>query len=271
MQPYIIKSFTGEAYKTDAGRTIINLSGIFDFDKYLSKNYMQFHEHIKGVSPVNAIVNIPRFGEQVEEKSLLLTVDASLEGTEITLPKPFQKSAEEQQSLHINSKFEPGKGHPLYSNYNNNIFLKSSYDVERKKIAAMEIRFGDDQFQMPGEGLRISGRLNKLNLTPWIDISQKVNTPREEKLIELSEIDVDVKSLSLSNLIIDNLSLNIARDEQSWAGTINSSLASGKFDYPIDSSTGITAIGNFDYIYVTKPEKKSEIIIDPRKLPPPIN
>ena len=262
------RNYTGEAYKTDTGRTIINLFGNFDFDKYLSENYVQFHEYIKGVSPVNAILNIPQFGRQVEDKSLLLTIDTNLEGAEITLPQPFDKKTEEKKNLFINTKFEPGRGHPQFVSYNNNVFIESMYDIERKKIAAMEIRFGDDQFQMPSEGLRISGRLSKVNLSPWVDISKKVATPGQDNLIELSEIDVKAKTLSISDFTIDDLSLNLTREEQSWTGSINSSIVSGEFDYPVDSSNGVTAIGNFDYISLTKPEKKSEIDIDPRKLPP---
>ena len=256
--------FACEARRTDDGRTVLNLTGEFDFNTYFSSNYQQVGKYIKGSTPVNTTVNIPRFGKNVKDKSLELIIDASMIGAEINLPKPFNKQLDEQKNLYLNVKYEPGKGHPLYASFDNKIFVNSTFNREREKISAIEVRFGDDQFKLPDHGLGITGKLDQLDLMPWIELMPSTNGIRN---IELTEIDIMATSITIYNLDFKNINFKLGKDAQSWIGTIESSLVKGEFSYPIDPSSEITAIGNFDYLRISKPEKKIDTAIDPRKLP----
>jgi len=256
--------FTGDAQKLDNGRTALNIKGDFDFDSYFSSYNQKLHDYIQGTTPVNVVVNIPKFGKYVEDKSLELKIDANLLGTTAALPDPFNKDKDEQKSLYINANFEPRKDHHIYASFNNYVFLKSTYNREKKTISAIDLRFGDDKFKLANEGLRISGKIDQLDLKSWADF---LKTSNKKSDIELTEVDVQAKSISLSSLEFENLEFKLEKEEQSWFGTIDSSIARGDFSFPVDPNSEHAAIGNFKYLRINKPEKKSDILVDPRKLP----
>ena len=256
--------FIGGAQKTDDGRTILKIMGNFDFNKYLSSNYQQLSKYIEGSVPVTSTINIPRFGKNVKDKSLEVIIDSNLVGAMITLPDPFNKEIDEQKHLFINAIYAQGNDRSLYASFDNEIYLSSTYSREKNKITAIEIRFGDDQFNIPDYGLGISGHIGQIDLTPWMEFLPNSDG---KKNIELAEIDVTAGSVSIYNLDINNLKFKLGKDAQSWIGNIDSSIAKGSFNYPIDPSSNTTEIGNFDYLHFTKPEKEFDTTIDPRTLP----
>ena len=77
------------AIKSNNGRTLLSISGDFDLDTYFSSNYTKLNQYIKGTAPVDATIDIPRFGKNNTDKSLKVNASSDLYGVVSLLPEPF--------------------------------------------------------------------------------------------------------------------------------------------------------------------------------------
>lgn len=257
-------AFNADAINLEDGRTRLMVTGDFDFDTYMATNYEQASKFIKGTSPVSATISLPRFGKHVDDKSLDINIDSNLEGLLVSLPEPFHKEIDEHKPFSVHTKYQAGKGYPLFVSFDNEVFLQAALSEDGKKISAVELRMGNDRFDLPTQGLKVSGSFDQLNVTAWQDVFQ---SPSKTSELELSEIDIKANSVAILGLEIKNIDFQLNKDAQYWMGKINSSIAKGNFNYPRGSNSTSIATGKFDHLRFSKPEKEITVSIDPRNLP----
>ncbi len=244
-------------------RLLLTVMGDFNIDSHFGVNPGNAGGYIGGTVPVKATLNLPRFGKHDGDKSLIISVDSNLIGTRITLPEPFYKEADVGRKFVLQTKYQAGKGYPLFVNFADELFVKALFDERARVFSAMELRIGNDRFSLPEKGLKVSGILQQLNLLDWQDVfvsSDNGNFPA------LHEVDMRVDKVFISDLEIKDVNFQLLKKAQSWTGKIDSSIAKGSFSYPFGSDVDGVVTAAFDYLFFRKPEK--EIIeIDPRKLP----
>lgn len=258
---------SASAIKTSNGRTLLSVSGDLDLDTYLSTNYTQLNKYIKGIAPVSAEVNIPSFDKNNKNKAVMIDVDSDLYGATASLPEPFQKAFDETKTITVQTNHQKGSDSKIFVNLENQTFMQAIVNQDTNKLSRMEVRMGNEQFDLPSKGLKISGRMNTVNIADWKDLMQS----EKEKTLELNEIDVYVNRVTLGGLELDNVDFHMTRNANFWNGTINSSVAKGSFDYPVDSKSGSVATANFDYLRFKSKQNKSltskSTDLDPRTLP----
>ncbi len=257
-------SFYADAMQLEEGRTRLMVTGDFDFDSYLATDYDQVNQYIKGTAPISAIINLPRFGKHAGDKSVEIYVDSELDGTLVALPKPLHKEIDDRKTLSVYTKYQAGKGHPLFASFDHNVYMHASFSEDGKHISALEVRLGNDQFDPPEQGIKISGKFDQLNVTAWQDVFRSHG---KKSALELNEIDIQANLVAVSGLELKNVDFQLKKDAQYWLGEIYSSIARGKFNYPRDSNSTNIATGEFDHLRFSKPEKEITMSIDPRKLP----
>lgn len=255
--------FNADARRLKGGRTLLTVSGDFNVDAYLAANYKQAGEYVKGVAPVRATINLPRFGKHDGDKSTLINVDSNLVGTSIDLPEPFYKEADDDKRFALRAKYRTRGNQSLFASFDDKLFMQASFDESGNAVSAMELRVGDDQFDLPKKGLKVSGTFDQLNPTDWRGVFKSSGG---NGFPELSEIDVQADRIVLSDLDIRDVDLQLMKEEKSWTGKIDSSVAKGSFSYPLNSDTAGIAIADFDYLHISKPEEEI-IALDPRTLP----
>lgn len=254
------------AIKSKNGRTLLSVSGDFDLDSYFSSNYTKLNQYIKGTAPVDATIDIPRFGKNNSDKSFAVDVSSDLHGVVSLLPEPFShKVFDQTKKISIHSKHQQGVDSKIFASLENQVFMQAFLDQGTSRLSRMELRMGDDQFSLPESGIKISGRMNALNLSEWRELMQA----EKEQTIEVKEIDLFVNQVAMGDLSIDNVDFHATKNSQFWSGGINSSVAKGNFEYPIDTYSGSIATANFDYLRFKPAEKKSSkpTNFDPRTLP----
>ena len=262
------QAIQANANKADNGRTLLSVSGDLDLDSYFSTNYTKLNEYIKGIAPIVATVDIPRFGKNSTDKLLAVTAKSDLYGAVSLLPEPFfNKVFDETRELTVNTKHQQGFDSEIYASLDNQIHMLSIIDKNLNKLSRMELRMGDEQFNLPDEGIKISGRMSSLDLAEWRELMQS----EEKQAFEIKEIDLFVNHVAMGALNLKNVDFHATKNTQFWTGVINSSVAKGRFEYPIDTSSGSVATASFDHLRFKSKEKKStspkSTELDPRALP----
>ena len=255
------------AKRSNDGRTLLSVSGDFDLDTYLSSNYSKLNKYVKGMAPVSAQINIPRFGKNNTDKTLMVNVDSDLYGVTTLLPEPFLKAFDESKNISIQTKHPYGLNSEIFSSLENQVFMQAIIDKSTSKLSSMELRMGNRQFNLPEEGVKISGRMNSLNISDWREFMQS----NEDQTFEIKEVDVIVHNVVLGDLNLDDVDFHATKNKQFWVGDIISSVAKGSFEYPIDTKSGSVATANFDYLRFKSKQKKltsaKSTDLDPRTLP----
>ncbi len=259
-------NFNADARSVENGRTLLTVTGNFNLDSHLTltPHYEQVNKYIQGVAPVLVTINLPGFGRPGNDKSLEIGIDSDLTGTLITLPEPLRKESDDYKPLSISTRYQAGERHPLFVSFNNEAFMQVAFNQDVKGIPALELRMGDDQFDLPSQGLKISGIFDQLNVAAWQSVLQSLD---QKSVIELSEIDIQAGNISAFDLDFENVDFQLQKNAQHWAGKIDSSIAKGKFDYPLNPDLTDIATGTFDYLKFGRPEKRITYTVDPRKLP----
>jgi len=147
----------------------------------------------------------------------------------------------------------------------NQVFARALIDNTTSKLSRMELRMGDQNFNLPDYGIKISGKTNQLDLAEW----RALMDSNKDQEVELKEIDLSVNRVVMGALNLDDVQFTAIKNSQFWTGDISSSVAKGKFEFPIDAKSGSIASANFDYLRFKSPEKNSSksTNIDPRELP----
>ncbi len=258
---------TAKAVKINNGRTLLSVAGDLDLDNYFSTNYTKLNKYIKGIAPISAEINLPKFGKNSSDKSIKINVDSDLYGVTSLLPEPFKKAFDESRKINIQTHHQPESDGKILANLDNQAFLKAHLGQDNGKPFRMELRMGDEKFRLPENGVKLSGKMNSLNLSEW----EKIMQSEEEKAFELEEIDLSINHVKMGQLELDNVKFRAAKNSQFWSGDISSSVAKGEFEYPIDVSSGSIATANFDYLRFTPKTKSTSstkaIQHDPRSLP----
>jgi len=257
-----------KAIKSSNGRTLLSVSGDFDLDTYFSSNYTKLNKYIKGTAPVDATIDLPRFGKINADKSLVVNVNSDLYGVVSLLPEPFfHKVFDQTKKVSIRTKHQQGLDSEVYASLENQVFMHALIDNGTSKLTSMELRMGDEQFNLPENGIKISGNMTSLDFSEWRELMDS----EDQQAIDVKEIDLSINQVAMGALKIDNVDFHAIKNSQFWVGDISSSVAKGSFEYPIDTNSGSIATASFDYFrFISKqtnssPTESTEL--DPRTLP----
>ena len=258
------QEFTGSAKKLGKGRTQIDITGEFNIDAYLAENYPQMNKIANGTAIIDARINMPRFGKHKEDKTLKISVNSDLLDTEIQLPLPLKKEIDEARNINISASYLKDANNLFEVNYADEVFLHAEVGKLIDKNVLMEIRFGDNQFSPPEQGIKISGEFSELDISEWGEMlnAESKNTP-----LSLNEIDIKSTKLKGYGVEFRDVDLQLIKRKDNWSGDINSSIAKGSFTYPVRDADKNTALGNFEYLKFNKSKDSKIPSIDPRILP----
>ncbi|MEM7402041.1 MAG: YhdP family protein [Pseudomonadota bacterium] len=257
---------TASAEKLNEGRTEILVEGDLDLDTYLSTEYKELNDYVKGIAPVIAKVTIPKLDKNSNDKTLWVDVKSDLYGTSIHLPEPFKKEYQQATQLSVHTKHQKYAPGEIYASLNNQVFMKAVLEQQTSKLSRMEVRMGNEQFVLPEKGIKVSGRMKMLDLGQWRDVISK----DQQKDIELNEVDLAINRVALGNLDFTNVDFNMRRNLDFWSGNVSSSIAKGTFEYPVNAESGSVATANFDYLHFDLANDKKDpqsTNLDPRSLP----
>ncbi len=273
------ETFLVKSNKISAGRTNLTVTGAFNLDKYLAENYSRLNEYVNGISFVSANIELPKFGKGQADNSIYIDFDSNLEGASVLLPEPFEKSVSEIRDLNVTAQYQPGGNHPLLVSYANKLYIKAEPD-----LSAIELRVGNKEFDLPKNGVKVSGRFDELNVNDWLELTDTYNStdaydPKSSASSEgadvftVDEFDIQANRVLVANLDIENVDFQLMKNKLNWLIDIDSSLVKGNLSYPRNiannnstiNKSEHTAIGTFDYLRINESGKK-KVEVDPRDI-----
>ena len=123
---------------------------------------------------------------------------------------------------------------------------------------------GDDQFDLPSQGVKISGNFDRLNITEWMSAFR---SDSKEGALTLQAIDVQADEMSVFGLALEDARFSLEENAKFWTGSIRSPTVSGEFQYPLVADADSIATARFERFRFDWPEEEIAFSIDPRRLP----
>lgn len=191
-------------------------------------------EMIQGTSDWTLQLDIPRKDGKTKAP-VSVAVSSDLRGSVIELPPPLGKVADGTRRLQLATKFSDRPVRPLYIRYADLVDAALRVDVsdpQNMRLQGGELRLGGDKANLPAAGgLRVYGRLDELDLTPWLGMAES-GGGGDLSLLEL--LDLSVGKLTLGDLGLDQFALRLKPEGGAWQGEVGSDRFQGEISIPRD-------------------------------------
>lgn len=220
--------------------------------------------HARGTVAVSATIDLPPPGAAGPEQPLEIHIESDLSDAALALPEPFGKEAGVPLTLNMHSQYQAGERNTLLFNYGNRVFAKAQLDAEPARLSALEIRAGDDRFDLPAEGIRVSGIFEQVDVDRWQDLLGPADA---EGPLELREVDIRANTFSSSDMTLTDVSLSLEKDVKSWSGVIHSQTIRGTFEYPLEPDAESRVAARLDYLHGDYFDEDFTSDVNPRDFP----
>lgn len=204
--------------KSDQGFGIdINLSGFLNADYLL--NVIKQNLPIQGQSEWE--ISIKNIKDQLN-----LFATSSLNGTQIKLPAPLDKTLEEYKQLSISCTI-PCQESTVEINYNNQI--KSTLNSESGQYHLAKLQFLDASKESDSNDL-FGGYIDRINLDKWLDLLVKedqLNHDNSKQKWPVDEIHLSLGEMIFMSRAFESLDLGIKRLDQSYEISVDSEQMKG--------------------------------------------
>lgn len=240
------------------------IHGELDVAAWLDANQLRLAPYARGTAAVSATVDLPSPGGAGQDQPLEIRIESDLTDTDLALPEPFGKEAGMPLTLSMHSKYQAGRRNTLLFNYGNRVFAKALLDAEPARLSALEIRVGDDRFELPAEGIRVSGKFEQLDVNRWQDLLGPADM---EGSLELREVDIRANTFSSSDLTLTDVGLSLEKGAESWTGTVDSPTVRGTFEYPLEPDAEGIVAARLDYLHFDHLDEELTSDVNPRDFP----
>jgi uncharacterized protein (TIGR02099 family) len=151
-----------------------------------------------------------------------LTLLSDLQGLSVHLPYPLGKTADQIRPLRLSAVLEPAKL-PLHLDYGP-LHAALAFDRTTQNFSG-QISLGDAMEGQAGEGLTLTGRLDRLPLEDWLKLSA---TSGQGGIFDrLSQLDLYTEQLHFGSHSLGPHHLKATASDLGWQGTLASPYLAG--------------------------------------------
>jgi len=246
-------------------KTLVKTRGQIDTRQLLNLLPTSLTDGLKGKSDWKvdlAIENNPQSGDQ---PILSIHAKSSLKGTAVSLPVPFEKSA----------NFVRVTTAKLFLLANDEMTFEAEYGSQVKvggrlekagsvglQLADLDIALATELAPKQAGGIRLYGKLEKLPLDDWISFyrseAAKQKAGSRNLLPLLQSIDLNISEVAVIGRKMDNADFLLEQSEDGFVGSIDSSIVKGSFDFPNHDSTQNPVLFDLEYARIVATTGKSE-------------
>ncbi|MBK4989893.1 YhdP family protein [Pseudomonas sp. S36] len=154
----------------------------------------------------------------------LLTVNSTLKGLAIDLPAPFGKAAGDSRASRFSMTLQ-GPQRRIDAAYTDLAQLAYTAPADKLTQGGGELLLGPGQPQPPaGQGLRVRGRLEALDLAPWQAQAEKLggSDPGGSAKQLLQSVDLTIGQLKAFGTQLNQAVVRLARSGPAWALRLDS-------------------------------------------------
>ena len=186
-----------------------------------------------------------------------IRADSDLEGTALTLPQPLSLTAEQRQPLHFEGRISARQYVDFRLDMPSRLRLAGRYDLiaegdALQRIDYLNLLVGEGELPRGDAGLRLRGRIRRLDLDAWQDWldrnARDIELSGEGLLSRVQQLELNAGSLIWAGRELKDLSLDSERQGSYLAGRLESSLAAGTLRWPLVSGPELPIVAELDYL-----------------------
>ncbi|AVO52312.1 YhdP family protein [Ectopseudomonas mendocina] len=205
-----------------------------------------------------------------------LRVDSNLNGVAIDLPAPFGKAATQERQAYWRMTLS-GRERRYWADYGDVASLSLAAPAAALADGRGEVVLGGGAAGLPpGQGLRVRGRLDELDLDAWQQAgkSHKVSVDADsQRLFRGGQLEIG--RFRGFGQQVEQVNVGLAREGQAWALQLDSALAAGRV--VVADAEGVPIRVDLQHVRLPAPDPDAEksadapdplADFDPRQIPP---
>lgn len=181
----------------------------------------------------------------------LLRINSSLKGLAVDLPAPFGKSAESSLDSEFRMTLQGAERRFGFA-YGKLANLAYAAAPDKLGDGRGEVFLGDGgAIVLDAKGLRVRGSLSELDVAPWQAMVKRYagDDPGGSAKQLVNNVDLQIGKLTAMGTTLNNASVQLKRNTDNWALSLDSQLAKGVATLPDAKSAPI----GIDMLYVRLP------------------
>jgi uncharacterized protein (TIGR02099 family) len=189
-------------------------------------------QQVEGEGAYELELQLPK--TDAENNPVQISVKSTLEGVELQLPGSLMKTKDEKKPSSLTVSLSDELAITIELNYNNDLKAAISLNTKERRINSGHVLIGlgeARQTRIPGIKLEINRE--QLPLQDWLGIAATQQQAASASL-DISEIKIRSTSALWKKTRLGAFDLTLKRSANSWAGEIDSTVAKGKFQLPVE-------------------------------------
>jgi uncharacterized protein (TIGR02099 family) len=193
---------------------------------------------VRGASRWSLDIGVPGADLGTSDPGLELVLSSDLRGAAIDLPAPLGKAAGDSRALRLTARPSAERGLDLSGAYGElGIALAFAARPEGGlRPAAATLHFGGRaQIDSRADGLRLTGTIDDLDLSAWLnwwDRRPLGAKPDAALALSLRAVDLRVRRVLLSDLVLHDLRLDLGSERGGWRGELEARELAGTLSLP---------------------------------------
>lgn len=213
-------------------QTLVNVNGKAKVSDVASLFAWLGSQQVEGEGAYQLQLQLPK--SDIGNNPVLISVKSTLEGVELQLPGLLTKTQGQKKPSSLTVSLTDELALPIELNYNNELKAAINLNTKERKINSGHVLIGMGEARrtrVPGIKLEINR--NQLPLQEWLGMAVTQHQANEAG-VDISEIKIHSTSALWRKTRLGSFDLALKRSPGSWAGEIDSTVAKGKFQLPID-------------------------------------
>ncbi len=254
--------------------TVLSLHGRFDGIDLARGLHPQFSELLAGSSIYRARVRLP----SVPGATTSLRVESTLAGTELLLPAPLNKGAEEVKSIAVDCEFTSGQNVSVAVEYDGRD--RSLFELQRNDVGGDASQWllrrgavsmgGGPPAIVHADGLVIEGSVDRLDVAGWLgQVTRAAQTPGGLQ-VELDHLALQAAEAELGGQVFEQVGINIETEPGQWVVALNAPRVDGQLFVPrAAEGENAPVVARLQRLWLETGEQPSDDATptDPRVLP----
>ncbi|WP_411727477.1 YhdP family protein [Methyloglobulus sp.] len=174
-------------------------------------------------------------GANIDNNPLQLSIKSTLEGVALHLPSPLTKTKDQKKPSSLTFSLSDELALPIELDYNNELKVAASLNTKERKINSGHVLIGIGEValsQAPGIKLEINREI--VPLQDWLGLAFAQGLTSGSGF-DISEIKIHSKSALWKKTRLGLFDLALKRSPSHWSGEIDSTVAKGKFQLPVEA------------------------------------
>ena len=213
-------------------QTLINVDGKAKVSDVESLFAWSGSQQVEGEGAYQLQLQLPK--SDVDNNPVQISVKSTLEGVELQLPGTLTKTKDQKKPSSMTFSLSDELALPIELNYNNELKAAINLNTKEQRINSGHVLIGMGevrQTRMPGIKLEINR--DQLPLQEWLDMATTQQQAGRANL-DISEIKIRSTSAMWKKTRLGSFDLALKRSPSFWVGEIDSTVAKGKVQLPIE-------------------------------------